>query len=164
MSPPIPPTLRGLLGVTLDPNFSTNHYVYVFYTATSPTVHNRVSRYTANGDVAVPGSQKVLLDLPALGNTGAEATTAGPCASAQTASSTSGWETTPHPPMRSHSTPSTARSCASIGMAPSPADNPFFDSTSGDRRAIWALGLRQPYSLDVQSGTSKMYVNDVGED
>src|SRR5215213_9603323 len=59
---------RGVLGITLDPNFSSNHYV--FYTATSPTVHNRVSRFTANGDVAVAGSQKVILDLPALGNTG----------------------------------------------------------------------------------------------
>jgi glucose/arabinose dehydrogenase len=28
---------RGLLGITFDPNFSTNHYVYVFYTATTPT-------------------------------------------------------------------------------------------------------------------------------
>jgi glucose/arabinose dehydrogenase len=55
---------RGLLGITFDPNFSTNHYVYVFYTATSPTLHNRVNRFTANGDVAVAGSEKVLLDLP----------------------------------------------------------------------------------------------------
>src|SRR5215210_3546455 len=37
---------RGLLGITLDPDFSSNHYVYVFYTARSPTVHNRVSRFT----------------------------------------------------------------------------------------------------------------------
>src|SRR5215207_3431844 len=59
---------QGLLGVTLDPNFSSNHYVYVFYTATSPTVHNRVSRFTANGDVAVVGSEKVILDLPTLVN------------------------------------------------------------------------------------------------
>ena len=58
---------RGALGITLDPNFSTNHYIYVFYTATSPTVHNRVSRFTANGDVAVAGSEKVLLDLPTVG-------------------------------------------------------------------------------------------------
>ncbi len=44
-----------------------------------------------------------------------------------------------------------------------PTNNPFYNSTSGGSRAIWALGLRQPYSLDVQSGTSKMFVNDVGE-
>ncbi len=29
-----------------------NQYVYVYYTATTPTVHNRISRFTANGDVA----------------------------------------------------------------------------------------------------------------
>ena len=54
---------RGLLGVAFDPNFATNHFVYVYYTATSPTVHNRISRFTANGDVAVAGSEVVIFDL-----------------------------------------------------------------------------------------------------
>ena len=31
-----------------------------------PTIHNRVSRFTANGNVAVAGSEVVLLDLPTL--------------------------------------------------------------------------------------------------
>src|SRR6185436_11491732 len=44
---------RGLVGVEVDPNFATNKYVYVFYTATTPVIHNRVSRFTANGDVAL---------------------------------------------------------------------------------------------------------------
>ena len=48
---------RGLLGVAFDPNFAVNQYVYVYYTATSPAVHNRVSRFTASGDVAVAGSE-----------------------------------------------------------------------------------------------------------
>ena len=39
---------RGLLGVTFDPNYATNRFVYVYYTATTPTIHNRVSRFTAN--------------------------------------------------------------------------------------------------------------------
>ena len=54
---------RGLLGIALDPNFATNHFVYVYYTAKTPTVHNRVSRFTANGDVALSGSEKILLEL-----------------------------------------------------------------------------------------------------
>src|ERR1051326_3271683 len=41
---------RGLLGVAFDPNFHTNHFPYVYYTATTPSIHNRVSRFTANGD------------------------------------------------------------------------------------------------------------------
>src|SRR5678815_4179511 len=57
---------RGLLGVAFDPDYATNRFVYVYYTATSPAVHNRVSRFTAsatNQDVAVAGSEVVLLDL-----------------------------------------------------------------------------------------------------
>ncbi|HEX5270347.1 MAG TPA: PQQ-dependent sugar dehydrogenase, partial [Gemmataceae bacterium] len=57
---------RGLLGVAFDPAFANNHFVYVYYTATSPTTHNRVSRLTAdpNGDTALAGSEVDLLDLP----------------------------------------------------------------------------------------------------
>jgi glucose/arabinose dehydrogenase len=54
---------RGLLGIAFDPNFATNNWVYVYYTATSPTIHNRVSRFTANGDVAVSGSETIVLEL-----------------------------------------------------------------------------------------------------
>src|SRR6185436_18211059 len=54
---------RGLLGVTFDPNFAVNHFVYIYYTATTPAIHNRVSRFTANGDIVVPGSEVVVLDL-----------------------------------------------------------------------------------------------------
>src|SRR5438105_9448914 len=39
---------RGALGITFDPNFNTNHYLYVYYTATTPTLHNRLSRFTAD--------------------------------------------------------------------------------------------------------------------
>ena len=59
---------RGLLGVAFDPQFATNQFVYVYYTATSPNVHNRISRFTADGDVAATGSQKILLDLNILGS------------------------------------------------------------------------------------------------
>src|SRR5687767_3928087 len=54
---------RGLLGVAFDPDFVTNGYVYVYYTATTPAIHNRVSRFTASGDVAVAGSEVVIFDL-----------------------------------------------------------------------------------------------------
>jgi glucose/arabinose dehydrogenase len=54
---------RGLLGIAFDPNFASNQYLYVYYTATSPSIHNRISRFTANGDVALPNSELVILDL-----------------------------------------------------------------------------------------------------
>src|SRR5690242_19031608 len=41
---------RGLLGVAFDPNFAGNNFIYLYYTTPGPPLHNRVSRFTANGD------------------------------------------------------------------------------------------------------------------
>src|SRR6185503_8773576 len=54
---------RGLLGVAFDPNFAANNFVYVYYTVPSNPRHNRVSRFTANGDVAAANSEVVVLEL-----------------------------------------------------------------------------------------------------
>ena len=55
---------RGLMAVAFDPNFATNHYVYLYYTrkATATTsVHNRVVRVTASGDRVVCGQREAHL-------------------------------------------------------------------------------------------------------
>jgi glucose/arabinose dehydrogenase len=58
---------RGLLGITLDPNFATNGNVYLSYTydnnPSDPTglKTGQVIRITANGDVANPATKTVLL-------------------------------------------------------------------------------------------------------
>ena len=46
---------RGLLGIAFDPNFSSNHYVYLYYTNPNPGAapwatgeHNQISRFTVN--------------------------------------------------------------------------------------------------------------------
>lgn len=59
---------RGLLGIAFDPNFLVNQWVYVFYTSKSPVVHNRVSRFKANGDTVLPDSEDVLLDIQPSGS------------------------------------------------------------------------------------------------
>lgn len=61
---------RGLLGMTLDPQFSINQFVYVFYTRSSTAndtsddsvADQRISRFTWNGSSLV--SESVLLTLP----------------------------------------------------------------------------------------------------
>ncbi len=44
-----------------------------------------------------------------------------------------------------------------------PTDNPFFGSATGNNRAIWALGLRNPFTFAFQPGTGRMFINDVGQ-
>jgi glucose/arabinose dehydrogenase len=65
---------RGLLGVAVDPNFSANHYVYLYYThnefGVCPTGQptnlnnpvNRVSRFVMTGDAVDPATEKVLIN------------------------------------------------------------------------------------------------------
>ena len=57
---------RGLLGVAFDPNFVSNQLVYIYYTATTPAIHNRISRFTASGDVALAGSSTIVMEMPNL--------------------------------------------------------------------------------------------------
>ncbi len=43
--------------------------MYVYYTAITPTIHNRVSRFTANPadpDVALPNSETIIVDIEPL--------------------------------------------------------------------------------------------------
>jgi glucose/arabinose dehydrogenase/PKD repeat protein len=56
---------RGLLGVTVHPQFASNNFIYVYYTASISGVgcRNRVSRFTLPpGNVISPGSELVLID------------------------------------------------------------------------------------------------------
>jgi glucose/arabinose dehydrogenase len=59
---------RGLLGIALHPNFSTNHLVYLYFTESTgadgdPPAFNRVVRYTWDGSNLV--DQEPIINLPA---------------------------------------------------------------------------------------------------
>jgi len=45
-----------------------------------------------------------------------------------------------------------------------PGDNPFYTTATGPNRAIWALGLRNPFTFAFQPGTPRLHINDVGQD
>jgi glucose/arabinose dehydrogenase len=159
---------RGLLGVAFDPNYATNRFVYVYYTATTPTTHNRVSRFTANAsneDVALAGSEVVLLDLETLGETNHNggAIHFGPDGKLYIA-------------VGENAVPSNSQSLANrLGKilrvnsdGTIPADNPtsfanITGSPAGVNRAIWAAGLRNPFTFSFQPGTGRMHINDVGQ-
>lgn len=153
---------RGLLKVLLDPDFSTNKYVYVYYTYKSPATNvsnNRVSRFTANGDVAVAGSELVLINLNALGSVGYH--NGGGMAFKDGKLFISTGENTVSSNSQSFTTllGKVLRIQADGSI---PADNPYYTSASGDNRAIWALGLRNPFKLAAQPGTGRLFINDVG--
>ncbi len=151
---------RGLLGVAFDPGFATNRFVYLYYTATSPQIHNRISRFTANGDVVVPGSEVVIFELNNLSsatNHNGGAIHFGPDGKLYAA-------------VGENADPSNAQEFTNLlgkmlrinSDGTIPGDNPLLGSTSGNNQAIWALGLRNPFTFAFQPGTGRMYINDVG--
>ena len=152
---------RGLLGVAIDPFFPAQPFVYVYYTATTPAVHNRVSRFTASGDVAVAGSEVVLLDLPNLSatNHNGGAIHFGPDGMLYIGVG----ENAVGSNAQSLNTP--LGKLLRISRDGSiPASNPFFGQTSGINRAIWALGLRNPFTFAFDPASARLLINDVGQD
>lgn len=152
---------RGLLGIAFDPNFSTNNFVYVYYTSvTNSPKHNRVSRFTANGDVAVANSEVIILTLDPLTatNHNGGAIHFGPDGKLYVAVGENAVRNNAQIFGNRLGKMLRINSDGSI-----PTDNPFYTTASGLNRAIWSLGLRNPYTFAFQRTTGRMFINDVGE-
>ena len=153
---------RGLLGIAFDPNFSSNNFVYVYYTnaAASPR-HNQVSRFTANGDVAVAGSELVILTLDNLSgatNHNGGAIHFGPDGKLYVAVGENANSSNSQTLNNRLGKLLRINSDGSI-----PTDNPFYNTATGLNRVIWSMGLRNPYTFAFQPNSGRMFINDVGE-
>ena len=152
---------RGLLGVAFDPEFGTNGFVYVYFTVSSTPRHNRVTRFTAKGDLAVAGSETLILrlnDLSSATNHNGGALHFGPDAKLYVAVGENA--NGAHAQTLSNLLGKMLRINSDGSI---PADNPFVATATGDNRAVWALGLRNPYTFAFQPGSGRMFINDVGQ-
>src|SRR5262249_23488474 len=153
---------RGLLGIAFDPHYTSDHFVYLYYTnpnagGTATGVHNQISRFTVNdGDPQHPtfGNETPILDLNNLsgatnhngggihfGADGMLYAGVGENANgsnAQTLSNLLGKflriNVAGYAGVRDDTT---------VGHI-IPADNPFVGTASGINQLIYALGLRNP--------------------
>jgi putative heme-binding domain-containing protein len=156
---------RGLIGVTVPPDFPRTPHVFVCYVAARPYPHHVISRFTAAGDAAEPGSETILFegddqtrlggDVPA-GHQGG-AIHFGKDGKLYIAL---GDQTAGKPAQDLHSLLGKLLRINPAGSIPD--DNPFVALTGGKYRAIWALGLRNPYTFAVQGETGRLFINDVG--
>ena len=182
---------EGLLGAAVDPAFTSNGFVYLFYThdagnCGSPTGRfNRVSRFMMTGNTIVAASERVMLDkmnIPAGNHNGGNLEIGGD--GDLYVSVGDGGTNSP----RGASAPVAAAQDLSLlngkilrltldgGV---PADNPFVGDANGASCAtagvsaatttrcteIYDYGLRNPYrfAFDPNAGNSRFFINDVGE-
>src|SRR5262249_26886948 len=146
-------------------SFASNHFIYVYYTAPGSPAHNRLSRFTANGDVAAAGSEVALQNLESLSNPNHNG-----------GALHFSLDRKRYVPAGNVTVSSNSQSIANRkgkilrinADGTIPSDNPtsfpgIGGTTSGANMAIWAVGLRNPFTAAVHPTTGRIFVNDVGE-
>jgi glucose/arabinose dehydrogenase len=146
---------QGLLGLTLDPDFVNNRFVYVYHTASSP-LRNRVVRYTDSSGSCT--QEMIILDnLPASTNHNGGIIQFGPdgklyviigdaenTANAQNVTSLAGKVLRVNPD----------------GSAPS--DNPFFSNANTNAKKVYSLGHRNSYGFTFHGHTGHLWETENG--
>ncbi len=149
---------RGLIGLALDPAFGSNGRVYVHYTTDEGGTHNRISRLTASGNTS--SGETVLVNLPALSS-----------ASNHNGGAIGfGGDGKLYVGVGDNTNTTASQNTSSVlgkllRFNPDgtiPTDNPFYGQVSGLARAIWGLGLRNPFTFAFDPGTGALFINDVG--
>lgn len=155
-------TGRGLLGLVLDPGFTANGYLYLYYTRFSDDQYrNVVERVTLADGLVDPESPVTLvtLDPQATNRHNGGTMRFGPDGMLYLG-------------VGDNAVPAYAQSLDNrFGKilrynadGSIPLDNPFFSRAKGENRAIWALGLRNPYTFAFDPLSGDLFINDVGED
>ena len=149
---------RGLMGVAVHPDFANNGWVYVYHTTTDNGAHNRISRYTASGDTA--GSATVLVDLPAL--SGATNHNGGALHFGSDGKLYVGVGDNFNSAQAPNLNLVFGKMLRFNDDGSIPNDNPICTTPGTLTCAVWAHGLRNPFTFAVQPGTGRIHINDVG--
>jgi glucose/arabinose dehydrogenase len=146
----------GVLGLAFDPDFATNHYVYVFVTVSGH--EQQIVRFTDQNSI---GTQRTLIlgGLPTAGiNHDGGALAFGPDGRIYFAIGDNGIKRGVDGDLTSLA--AKVGRCNKDGSVP--ADNPFNDGTGPNNDYILATGFRNPFTMTFQPGTGKLWLNVVG--
>jgi glucose/arabinose dehydrogenase len=174
----------GLLGIALDPAFAANHYVYVYYTATQP--QHELARFTESGGTLSDASKVVVMTVPGVRLTdqhhSAGSLAFGPDGNLYIATgenvnpnASQGYAST-NEASRNEDTQATAANTNDLngkilrirptadGKYTIPAGNLFPTPTAKEKGEIYAMGMRNPIRVAVDSKTGWVYWCEPGPD
>ncbi len=166
----------GLLGVAVDPAFTTNGFIYLYRTdgpdCTMPTNRfNEVVRVTMSGSTVSLGSLTVLLSgiKTDNGNHDGGVLRIGPVdqklyvgAGDSGNGDNQGGPGSSTNPYAQDLTALNGKILRLNLDGTVPADNPFVGMGS-DRPEIWAYGFRNPFRMSFDDSTGKLWIGDVGD-
>ncbi|GAB2555057.1 PQQ-dependent sugar dehydrogenase [Spirosoma areae] len=181
--------LNGLLGMTIDPNFSKNHYLYFFYTIQdSQQTKQRIARFIVRDDNTLDlASEKPIIEFPI--DLEVSAHTGGSMTwdrhgnlFISTGDNTVPFESSGFAPIdqrdgrltfdaqRSAGNPNDLRGkilrihVEADGSYTIPEGNLFPKGTPATRPEIYVMGCRNPYRISVDPATSIVYWGEIGPD
>ncbi len=181
--------LNGLIGITLDPDFSRNNYLYFFYSSSRGEQYKQnISRFTLNSDGFLDTlSEKIIIEVPI--DLEVSAHTGGSLAwdkhknlFISTGDNTVPFESNGYAPLderagrhvydaqRSAGNPNDLRGKIlrihpeADGSYTVPEGNLFPKGTPGTKPEIYVMGCRNPYRIAVDTATSILYWGEVGPD
>ncbi|HET6338298.1 MAG TPA: PQQ-dependent sugar dehydrogenase, partial [Polyangiales bacterium] len=147
----------GVVGLAFDPDFQTNHFVYVMVTVSAH--EQQIIRYT---DQAGVGTDKHII-VSALPTSG-ERHNGGALGVGHDGKLY--WGVGDNETARGVNA-DLASMASKIGRAnldgTVPNDNPFFDGAGPNADYIWARGVRNPFKLAFEPQTGNLWLNVVGE-
>ena len=179
---------NGLLGLTIDPDFETNKFIYFFYTPVDKNYHQNISRFKMIGDDSLDlVSEKIIIQVPIDGEVSAH--TGGSLAwdknknlFISTGDNTVPFESDGYAPLDQRpgrKTFDAERSAANTndlrgkvlrihpeadGSYTIPEGNMFAKGTANTKPEIYTMGCRNPYRIAINQETSTLYWGEVGPD
>jgi glucose/arabinose dehydrogenase len=166
---------RGLLGMAFHPDYQTNHFFFVYYTAnpSGQTANGdlTVARYRRNSsdpDLADPGSAEIVINIPhPLSNHNAGMIAFNPIDGhlyVGTGDGGSGCDPGPDPGNAQNLNILLGKMLRlNVDSLPyTTAGNPFDGGTPG-LDEIWSYGLRNPWRWSFDRVTGAHYIGDVGQ-
>ncbi|MGE3960822.1 MAG: sorbosone dehydrogenase family protein [Dehalococcoidia bacterium] len=160
---------EGLLSIALDPQFSTNRHVWIYYSADEPK-RTVLSRFIANEDGTIDRSSELMVleqEQPASNHNGG-AIRFGPDRMLYLGLGDGGNQGDPDGNGQDLGTILGTIIRIDVSRASAeepyviPDDNPFV-ATDGARGEIYAYGLRNPWRMSFDPATGELWVGDVGQ-
>ena len=156
---------EGLLGLAFDPDFASNGFFYVYYSASGPK-RSVISRFSVPEDdsAADANSEKVILEVeqPYANHNGGQIVF-GPDGYLYVGLGDGGSAGDPKGHGQNTGTLlGTILRLDATGSYTIPSDNPFV-GVEGARPEIWAYGLRNPWRFSFDSETGDLWAADVGQ-
>lgn len=150
---------RGLLGITFDPEFKTNRFLYIYYTTASSAPKNRVSRFIINGNIIDRASETILVDgiRSDAGNHNAGCLRFGPDGKLYISTGDGGQDQGQSQDLNSIN----GKILRINKDGTIPSDNPFAGQ-AGRRGEIYCYGLRNPWRFAFDSANGSLFIADVG--